>query len=99
MTRSSVSGAALKRADRLHRSLVHLQRRLRREDEEGGVTSAELSALTTLASFGTLGASTHLGMASLGRLLLLGMTLILLSTLVVLPALIALRGSGSRERG
>jgi hopanoid biosynthesis associated RND transporter like protein HpnN len=49
-----------------------------------------LSALTTVASFGTLGFSTHRGMASLGRLLSLGIVLILLCNLLLLPALIAL---------
>jgi hopanoid biosynthesis associated RND transporter like protein HpnN len=55
-----------------------------------------LSALTTVASFGTLGASTHLGLASLGRLLVVGMALILLCTLVVLPALSAVRAHPER---
>lgn len=46
-----------------------------------------LSALTTIASFGTLGLSSHLGMASLGQLLALGITVMLLCNLTVLPAL------------
>jgi hopanoid biosynthesis associated RND transporter like protein HpnN len=49
-----------------------------------------LSALTTIASFGTLGFSSHRGMASLGQLLALGMTLILACNLVVLPAVVQL---------
>jgi predicted exporter len=47
------------------------------------------SALTTIASFGTLALSTHLGLASLGRLLTLGLALILVCNLVVLPAAVA----------
>ena len=46
-----------------------------------------LSALTTLASFGTLAFTSHPGMASLGQLLVLGITLMLLSNLVLLPCL------------
>ena len=46
-----------------------------------------LSAITTIASFGTLAFTTHLGMATLGRLLALGIALILVCNLVVLPAL------------
>ena len=49
-----------------------------------------LSALTTVASFGSLGLSSHLGMASLGRLLALGIALILICNLGVLPALLRL---------
>jgi hopanoid biosynthesis associated RND transporter like protein HpnN len=51
-----------------------------------------LSSLTTAASFGTLGLSSHLGMASLGRLLTLGISLILVCNLVVLPALARVTG-------
>ena len=47
-----------------------------------------LSAATTMASFGTLGFSSHLGMSSLGRLLVLGIALILVCNLVLLPALV-----------
>ncbi len=45
------------------------------------------SALTTMASFGSLGFSDHPGMASLGMLLLVVLTLTLICALVVLPAL------------
>jgi hopanoid biosynthesis associated RND transporter like protein HpnN len=47
------------------------------------------SALTTLASFGTLGFSSHPGMASLGQLLTIGIAFVLLCNLIVLPALVA----------
>ena len=59
-----------------------------------------LSALTTLASFGALGFSTHRGMGSLGRLLTLGIGLILVCNLVVLTALVRLLvGRRSRAGG
>jgi len=54
------------------------------------------SALTTLASFGSLAFSTHRGMASLGQLLALGVALTLVANLFVLPALLALRGQRTR---
>jgi uncharacterized protein len=55
------------------------------------------SALTTIASFGTLAFSSHPGMASLGQLLTIGLALILLCNLGVLPALAVLRGLGPRD--
>ena len=50
------------------------------------------SALTTMASFGTMAFASHVGFATLGQLLLLGVAFTLLSNLVVLPALLARRG-------
>jgi hopanoid biosynthesis associated RND transporter like protein HpnN len=47
------------------------------------------SALTTIASFGTLAFSSHPGMASLGQLLTIGISFVLLCNLVLLPALVA----------
>jgi hopanoid biosynthesis associated RND transporter like protein HpnN len=55
----------------------------------GTARAVLLSALTTMASFGTLGFSSHLGLASLGQLLALGIALVLLCNLVVLPALVS----------
>jgi predicted RND superfamily exporter protein len=49
------------------------------------------SALTTIASFGSLGFASHLGLATLGRLLTLGVSFTILCNLLVLPSLIALR--------
>jgi hopanoid biosynthesis associated RND transporter like protein HpnN len=54
----------------------------------GTARAVLLSALTTMASFGTLGFSSHLGLASLGQLLTLGIALVLVCNLVVLPALV-----------
>ncbi|MEC9348065.1 MAG: MMPL family transporter [Pseudomonadota bacterium] len=48
------------------------------------------SVLTTLASFGGLAASPHLGMASMGRLLTIAILATLFATLMFLPALIQL---------
>ena len=48
------------------------------------------SALTTMAAFGSLAASSHPGMASMGALLAIELGYVLLCTLVVLPALLAL---------
>jgi predicted RND superfamily exporter protein len=58
----------------------------------GTARAVLLSALTTMASFGTLGFSSHLGMASLGHLLTLGIALVLLCNQVVLPALVTVTG-------
>jgi predicted RND superfamily exporter protein len=54
------------------------------------------SALTTMASFGSLAFSDHVGFAGLGMLLLTGVAYTLLANLILLPALLALRG---RSRG
>ena len=48
------------------------------------------SALTTVASFGSLAISSHLGMASMGMLLTVAILWSLVCTLVILPALMAL---------
>jgi hypothetical protein len=52
------------------------------------------SAMTTIASFGTMGLATHLGLAALGRLLTLGVGFTILCNLVVLPSLIVLHAPG-----
>lgn len=72
---------------------IHLVHRLRSGDAPGGnllrsstARAVLLSAVTTLASFGTLGASSHPGLASLGRLLALGLGAVLVANLVALPA-------------
>jgi uncharacterized protein len=54
------------------------------------------SALTTLASFGTLILSSHRGIASLGTLLVIGMAFTLLGNLVLLPALLQLWKRGGQ---
>jgi hopanoid biosynthesis associated RND transporter like protein HpnN len=74
---------------------VHLVHRARSSGDFGlallGTSTARAvaySGLNTIASFGTLGFSTHRGLATLGQLLTLGVTFMLLTTLIVLPAMI-----------
>jgi predicted RND superfamily exporter protein len=58
------------------------------------------SAITTIASFGSMASSGHWGIASMGILLVLGMIFTLAANLLVLPACIALRQQiESRRRG
>ena len=66
------------------------------EDLHPGATTQAVwySALTTIASFGTLVISAHRGVASLGFLLVVGMVWVLAANLVLLPALIRLRRAG-----
>jgi hopanoid biosynthesis associated RND transporter like protein HpnN len=78
---------------------IHLVHRMRTEPPASGdplATSTSRAvvacALTTIASFGTLAFSPHVGVASMGRLLTLGMTVTLLATLFLLPALLRPRG-------
>lgn len=73
---------------------IHVVRRLKETgaDDPSFLTSSTaravvLSALTTLASFGTLAFSKHAGTASMGRMLVFGMIAIQATTLVVIPAL------------
>ena len=79
---------------------IHLVHRARRHHDHAelrrSVTTRAVwfSALTTIASFGTLVLSGHRGVASLGYLLVVGMIWVLLANLVLLPSLLALR----RER-
>ena len=54
------------------------------------------SSLTTLASFGSLGFSSHRGIASLGQLLALGVAMMLVANLLLLPALLAWVGAPAR---
>jgi len=55
------------------------------------------SALTTVASFGTLMLSSHRGIASLGELLVVGMIWTLAANLVLLPALLVWRQRASAK--
>ena len=74
---------------------IHLVHRVRAaaEDEVNLLATSTAravaySALTTIASFGSLGLATHLGLATLGRLLTIGVCFTVVCNLVVLPALI-----------
>jgi hopanoid biosynthesis associated RND transporter like protein HpnN len=82
-------------------SAIHLVHRSRAGGVPGGnvlqtstARAVLFSSLTTIASFGTLGLSTHPGMASLGRLLTVGIAMTLVCSLVILPALLTLLGAG-----
>ncbi|MEM7409401.1 MAG: MMPL family transporter [Myxococcota bacterium] len=80
--------------------LVHRSRELDSAEGLLGTTTARAvfySALTTTISFGSLGLSSHVGMAGLGILLSIGMVLTVLSNLVLLPALLALRTEPSSD--
>ncbi|MCK5800732.1 MAG: MMPL family transporter [Deltaproteobacteria bacterium] len=75
---------------------VHILHRYRQEGEHHVAPVVHhtglavfLSALTTMAGFGSLALARHQGMSSLGVVLLLGVTSCLLTATVVLPALLA----------
>jgi predicted RND superfamily exporter protein len=77
---------------------IHIVHRAHREtssrgDALGTSTSRAVfaSGITTIASFGNLAFSPHVGMASMGMLLTLGMVVTMVATLLLLPALLALR--------
>jgi hopanoid biosynthesis associated RND transporter like protein HpnN len=53
------------------------------------------SAMTTMASFGTMAFASHVGFATLGQMLLIGVSYTLLANLILLPALIARRGDAA----
>ena len=62
--------------------------------------SVLISALTTLAAFGSLAVSGHRGLHSMGVLLSVALLCVILGTLVVLPAMLSLldsRNSGRSE--
>ncbi len=86
-------------------SAIHLVIRWRRSGGDMAVVAGSTpravfySAMTTIAAFGSLTVSGHLGMRSMGLLLAIALTSTLISTLVVLPSLMTLIGSSkSRER-
>ena len=57
------------------------------------------SGLTTIASFGTLAFSAHVGTASMGKLLAIGLVASMAASLVVLPAWLAFRRQRRAARG
>jgi hypothetical protein len=77
---------------------IHLVHRARVEKDRGAqllhtstARAVGYSAMTTIASFGTLGFASHMGLATLGRLLTLGVGFTIVCNLIVLPALIQLK--------
>jgi hypothetical protein len=71
----------------LHRAKE--ERRVNMFDHSTGPATT-LSALTTVAGFGTLALGGHQGVASLGFLLATGVVGILLSALLILPAILSI---------
>ena len=78
---------------------IHLVMRRRYEADQSRLlrTSTSravmFSALTTIASFGSLAASGHPGMTSMGQLLTIAISSTLICTLIVLPSLMTRRGA------
>jgi predicted RND superfamily exporter protein len=75
---------------------IHVVHRIRTESGERLFATSTMravlaSGLTTVASFGNLAFSPHVGTASMGVLLALGLVASMASTLIVLPAWLALR--------
>ena len=78
---------------------IHLVHRAREHENEGlqkVLTSSTtraivFSSVTTLASFGNLALSAHLGSASMGYLLAIGLVINILIMLLVLPAMMLLK--------
>jgi predicted RND superfamily exporter protein len=80
---------------------IHVVHRIRSESVERLFATSTMravlaSGLTTVASFGNLAFSPHVGTASMGVLLALGLAASMVSTLVVLPAWLALRPPRAR---
>jgi predicted RND superfamily exporter protein len=81
---------------------IHVVMRWREEAdaEKIAITSTPravmFSALTTIASFGSLAVSDHPGLASMGLLLTIAILWSLVCTLVILPAVLALTGDSGR---
>jgi predicted RND superfamily exporter protein len=79
--------------------VVMRQRAASGDGEDAGLASTPravlFSALTTIASFGSLAVSAHYGMASMGLLLTVAILWSLVCTLIILPALLALFGPGA----
>ena len=79
---------------------IHLVSRAREEKSAAAAFSTTtpravfFSALTTIASFGSLAVSSHRGTASMGELLTLSIGITLVCALVVLPSLMRLWPAG-----
>src|SRR5690606_1326929 len=76
---------------------IHVVHRLKSETSTAGLFQTSTmdavlaSGLTTIASFGTLAFSAHVGTASMGLLLVVGLVATMAASLVVLPAWLAFR--------
>jgi uncharacterized protein len=76
----------------------HLEHSVSEVMHSSTLRAVTLSALTTVASFGSLSMSSHWGTASLGILLSLSMVYIVICTIVVLPALMTWRDRFMRRK-
>jgi hypothetical protein len=77
---------------------IHVVHRIRTESGERLFATSTMravlaSGLTTVASFGNLAFSAHVGTSSMGILLALGLAASMAATLIVLPAWLELRAS------
>ena len=74
-------------------NIIHRMRHATPEDNDVLASSSTLGivlcTLSTMASFGNLAFSPHLGTASMGKLLTIGLVMILFCQLVILPSLLA----------
>ena len=75
---------------------IHVVHRMRSEElgrlfDTSTMRAVLASGLTTVASFGNLAFSSHVGTASMGILLALGLAVSMAATLIVLPAWLAVR--------
>jgi len=81
---------------------IHVVMRWREEADPEKVAATStpravlFSALTTIASFGSLALSDHRGLASMGLLLTIAILWSLVCTLIVLPGVLALVGKAGR---
>ncbi len=84
---------------------IHLVHRFRAGAPPDGILDTSTSravfwsALTTIASFGSLGLASHRGLATLGQLLTLGVAITLACNLVFLPALLTLTSGAASRPG
>jgi hopanoid biosynthesis associated RND transporter like protein HpnN len=82
---------------------LHVVMRWREEGEDGDLAATStpravlFSALTTVASFGSLAVSAHPGLASMGLLLTIAIFWSLVCSLLILPSILAL--ASAREAG
>jgi uncharacterized protein len=83
---------------------IHVVMRRRSQVSEAALFASStpravlFSALTTIASFGSLAVSPHRGMASMGQLLTIAILWSLVCTLLVLPALLSVLEARTRRR-
>ncbi len=80
---------------------IHVVHRLRAQPDESLFATSTMravlaSALTTVASFGNLAFSAHVGTSSMGVLLALGLATSMAATLIALPAWLELRARRAR---